>query len=59
MKGGTNDGLRVTAVSELGATGRHSRRGLAWLTGDGGRTWCTVWRPTHRAYRVVGIYIYK
>jgi hypothetical protein len=20
-----------------------------------GRTWCTVWMPTHRAYRVVGI----
>jgi hypothetical protein len=55
MERGMDDGLRAAAVSELGNKGRHSRRELAWLTGEGGRTWCTVWTPTHRAYRVVGI----
>jgi hypothetical protein len=41
--------------SESEGGGRHSRRGLAWLTGDEGRTWCTIWTSTHRAYIVVGI----
>jgi hypothetical protein len=59
------------AMGELGSLGRWGHRGghttfWAAISGEivaygGGRgrdrTWCTVWTPTHGAYRVVGIRI--
>jgi hypothetical protein len=64
-----DDGVRISSVSGVetritepvlgGDLGRDCLGAYGKWSGEigRGRTWCTVWAPTHRAYRVVEIKI--